>query len=1196
MIKKNFYKIFNKVILLNGTLLFLIILSSGSLFAQDCRINEFCPSNSIQLADENGNFPDWIEIYNPGPEDINLSGYGLSDDKDSLLKWTFPNYLLGSNKYLVLFASGINSVYIPGFWNMLITEGDSWKYIVPESELPTNWTTASYNDSEWLTGPSGFGYGDGDDNTILNSPLVSVFLRKSFIIEDTSAIEDLVFSMDYDDGFVAYLNGTEIARENIGVFKIPPAFNATATDYTEPVMIFGGKPNNYELKTFLPLLKNGENILAIQVHNNSEGSSDLTAIPFLSFKSGSKIYEDPIPVLGLNSSSFHTNFKLNKSGDSLYLSYPNGSLKQSILFGSTQTDVSYGFPNESGDEIKAFTNPTPWLTNSTQAYNYRNSNEVIFSKESGFYSSLELILSSGSIDDKIYFTKDGSDPDETDILYSNPLRIMETSIIKARIINPGYLPGEIYFRSYGTGSLNGLPSVFISTDPKNLFDNETGIYVKGSFAEAGYPYFGANFWQDWEKPAGIEYFDQNGDPGFRINAGIKIFGGWSRGQDMKSFSVFARGEYGDKNIPYKLFDDKDIEKFEAFVLRNSGNEWFGGTNQSGVMFRDLLMARVAGLNNVDMQAGRPVSVYLNGQYWGIHNLREKVNENYISSNHSDIDPDRIHLLMSDKQIIQGDNSDYISVENFISANPLSNQNNYEYIDTKIDINNFINYTVAQIYYDNQDWPGNNIKFWKFDAEYSKWRWILYDTDFGLGMWDLNKVYNNTLTFATATNGPGWPNPPWSTFLLRNLLQNPTFKNEFINTMADRMNTVYKPDIFNEEVDQLKLLYKDEMVNHISRWGGNYSTWEYNIENIKSFINLRPDVMRGHIRAYFGISTNRTVNVSVSGCPEASINLNSLILNNFPWSGIYFNQIPVSVRAITPEGYRFVRWEGSINSTEQEITLDMKSSMSVTAIYEPYTEKEFEGVIINEIAYNNPNGSKDWVELYNNSSETKDISGWILKDSDPSHRFKIAPNTLLLPKDFLVIVEEQEAYYNSYNNITKVAGNANFAYKIAGECIRLYNAEMQGIDSVCYVTEYPWPVSPVTTGHPIALSNPNSDNNVGFNWNATPQLAGTPGKQNSSGVGVDPILVINNKDFSLYQNYPNPFDLETKIAFSLSEGDEISIEVYNLNGILISNINSNYYSAGYHEIIWNSGNLSSGIYILKVSDSNSIQQKRMFINK
>ncbi len=1167
-------------------------------YAQDLFINEVCASNQTVLFDQNGDSPDWLELYNPGPNEINLASYGLSDSNDSLMKWLFPEYILKPENYLLVFASGKDLLAPPEFWNSLITEGDLWNYKVPQSELSPDWKNLNFDDSDWLNGESGFGYGDGDDKTILATPLISVFLRKVIYIDDVDAIHELILSMDYDDAFVAYLNGTEIARENIGSVGTPPAYNESSTNYTEPLMISGGKPNNYDLEKYISLLNNGENLLAIQVHNHGTGSSDLTAIPFLSFSSEEKLLPEPIPLLDFHSSSFHTDFKLDKDGDSLYLSFPNGELIQLFSIENVLSDISLGYPMETPPEIKAFTEPTPWESNTSTPYNYNVFDDIIFSKESGFYqNSFNLTISSSTSEDSIYYSTDGTDPDINSFLYSEPINISSSHTIKALIIKQGFIPGKIYTNSYSIRGVSNISSVFLSTDPQNLFNNETGIYVMGDNASLDFPYFGANFWNDWERPAHIEYFSPEGISEFSLDAGIKIYGAYSRGHAMKSISVFARNEYGTKNIAYKLFDEKDINKFEAFVLRNSGNDWFGGNAEAGILFRDLLMTRVAGNSNIDYQAGRPVSLYINGEFWGIHNLREKINEHFISSNHSEIDPERINLLVGNKQIVQGSNADYVLLENFISANSLANQSNYEYAKTKMDIDNFIDYEVANIYYGNTDWPGNNIKFWKFDAEYSKWRWIMYDTDFGLGIWNPDRVYDDHLSFATDPNGPNWPNPPSSTFMLRNLLNNVEFKHQFINTFADRMNTIFLPESMNQELEEIKSQFYYEMQSHTQKWGGNFNTWLNNIENVKNFIEIRPPRMRIHILNYFNIENEyRFVTLNTVGCETASINISSLIIGDFPWSGSYFDKIPVKIRAITPDGYKFLRWEGSANSTNQEIVLDMTEAEDITAIYEPYVEEEFEGVIINEMSYNNPEGSKDWVEIFNNSSETRDLSGWILQDSDTSHLFKIENKTLLLPYSYYVISEDQESFFLSYPTIQNFTGNSLFAYEKTGECIYLYNSEKQLVNSVCFSSEYPWPESPLTTGHPIALTKPDSDNTLGYNWSATVSQGGTPGKSNSGAPSDIPLTESSNSGIILYQNFPNPFTSSTQIAFLLKTKEELSIQIYDLNGTLISQIANTNFQAGYHELEWDAENFSPGIYIIRLKSQNEIHQKRIILSK
>jgi hypothetical protein len=199
--------------------------------------------------------------------------------------------------------------------------------------------------------------------------------------------------------------------------------------------------------------------------------------------------------------------------------------------------------------------------------------------------------------------------------------------------------------------------------------------------------------------------------------------------------------------------------------------------------------------NIDRLAYQPSTVYLNGGYWGIMNIRDKPNEHYFKSTHN-VDPDNLILLEGNASVIHGSNEGYNNLLSFIESNDLSVEENYNHVAGQIDISCFIDYQLTQIFINNRDWPGNNIKYWKSNTPNGKWRWLLFDTDFGFGLYDGLDFMQDGITFATERYGPDWPNPPWSTFLLRKLLNSTTFKNQFINRMADLMNTTFLPDKMN----------------------------------------------------------------------------------------------------------------------------------------------------------------------------------------------------------------------------------------------------------------------------------------------------------------------------------------------------------------------------------------------------------------
>ena len=256
----------------------LLIFSIYNTTAQTVRINEVVSSNSV-YTDEDGDTPDWLEIHNFGTEDVSINGWSLSDDEDGIKKWTFPNITLTPDQYMVLWASSKDRATI-NYPRTLINQGNEFKYLIPTSEPNSNWNSLNFDASSWSSGLSGFGFADGDDATIIPNGTQAIYLRKTFTINNLASISSLILDMDYDDAFVAYINGNEVARANIN--GAPPAYNSgTITDH-EALIYSGGSPERFMITDFTSILNEGENILTIQAHNISANSSDFTIIPFLS--------------------------------------------------------------------------------------------------------------------------------------------------------------------------------------------------------------------------------------------------------------------------------------------------------------------------------------------------------------------------------------------------------------------------------------------------------------------------------------------------------------------------------------------------------------------------------------------------------------------------------------------------------------------------------------------------------------------------------------------------------------------------------------------------------------------------------------------------------------------------------------------------------------------------------------------------
>ena len=895
-------------------LLFSLIFFHFNCFAQQVRINEAISSNSIFI-DEDGDSPDWFELYNYGNESISLKNWSVSDKDDNPKKWIFPDISINANDYLLVWASGKDRGNSNTF-RTLINWGDEFRYIIPDSQTSNNWKNLDFDDDNWQTGNSGFGYGDGDDETIIPNGTLSLFIRKTFTINDLNDIESLILDVDYDDAFVAYINGVEVGRRNIS--GNPPLYNSVPYTDHESAIYKNGKPDRITITNFDGIINSGENIFALQAHNISNTSSDFTIIPFLSVSLNSNntdIGISPPEILGLNNDNLHTNFKISSNGENLSLYDDNGNKISELNIIGIPADISLGISEN--NELVHFTTPTPGYENSFNYFQGSNLTNIIFSNDGGsFTGELNLSLSGTSGNEIIRYTLDASEPNDNSLVYSSPININQTTVFRAKVFELGHIPSHTQSRVYIYNVNHTLPIVSLISDPDNLFDNDEGIYVFGDSFDQNYPHFGANFWEDWERPIHLSIYENNSNYEISFNGGVKIFGGWSRGQAQRSFSIFARGKYGNSEINYRLFPQLDYSEFQSFILRNSGQDWLRTS------IKDAALTSLLDGTGLDYQSYRPVVTYLNGMYWGIYNMREKVNEHFIASKHN-IDSEEIDLLTNNSELVHGTTSDYDELINFIYSNNLSVTNNYNYVKDRIDINNYIIYQVSQIYFNNHDWPGNNIKYWK--SKGGKWRWIIYDTDFGFGSHPSWLGYNfNTLEFALSPNGPNWPNPPWSTLLFRKMVQNQEFRNKFINRYADELNSRFLPQRFSNHIDSLIDNIKVEIPSHFNRWKNHVQNWNYEdyVNDMKNFANNRPEFSRDHIKSTFNLTSIQNLSLELEDIEMGSIELNdNLLINSTNWTGKYFEGVPVKIVAIAKPGYSFSHWSDESVVIDQNIDLN-----------------------------------------------------------------------------------------------------------------------------------------------------------------------------------------------------------------------------------------------------------------------------------
>ena len=632
----------DKINILNNNkmkLLFLFcIVSIFNLTAQTIRINEVVSSNSV-YTDEDGDTPDWLEIHNFGNQDVSINGWSLSDDVDDNTKWTFPDITLAPDQYILLWASGKDRNII-NYPRTLINQGDEFKYLIPNSEPNFNWKELSFNDSSWSSGFSGFGYGDDDDATIIQNNTESIYLRKKFTINDITSISSLILDLDYDDAFVAYINGIEVARANIN--GLPPAYNSgTITDH-EAEMYSGGSPERFMITDFNSVLIEGENILTIQAHNISETSSDFTIIPFLSaiFSTTNNTGIEPPTILGLTANNLHTNFKISSSSETLRLFDTSGTLVSEIIAENLPKNTSIGASIYNG-EIVSYADTTPGFRNSSQEYLGSIQNEVIFSNEGGLINEpLSLILSGNSSEEVIRYTIGDNDPTENSPIYSNPIEIYQTTTVRAQIFSDNYLPSPVYTKSYTFNNSqftdSNLPIIIINTENGAEIPDEPKIL--GTMKIIQRPNGARNFLTDANND---EYLDYSG------TIGIETRGSSSQALPKKPYGFDTLEDDGleDKGVKLLGMPKEDDWILNSFAFDDS-------------MMRDYIsyeMTRQMGQYAANLKY---CEVVLNGDYIGLYALSEKIKRDGDRVNIAKLSDDENSLPeLSGGYLIQTDRPD-----------------------------------------------------------------------------------------------------------------------------------------------------------------------------------------------------------------------------------------------------------------------------------------------------------------------------------------------------------------------------------------------------------------------------------------------------------------------------------------------------------------------------------------------------------
>ena len=867
------------------------------IFCQSIGINEFMASNVTNYPEivDFDDYSDWIELYNYDDLAYSFNGIFITDDFNNPLKWKVPDgSIIEANGFLVLWADDYdnfpNQVYTRPYWPwdefttvnyhtnfklnkngeqlgifraildetvLFINQGDIWKYLDDGADQGSTWIELNFNDDNWSYGNAELGYGDGDEQTILSygpnadDKYITSYFRKTFMVDNAEQIQTLLVNLKRDDGAIVYLNGSEIIRENMPMGPVnydTYALDAVASDEEENFINFSFSGD---------LLIDGLNIIAIEIHQVSGSSSDLS----FDFELLGEIYAEV-------------------------------ELIDTVTFNHQITDVSFGRDIET-NIWGFFGEPTPGLPNhSSVVLDLETSEEIQFSLESGYYNepqTVELYVAEDSA--QIFYTLDGSRPDSDANIYHNPINIETTTVLKARSIALNKLPGKIISKTIFISEQNFLPSISLIAEPKTLWDEDIGIYE--------------NEFKQREIPVTIEYFKPEQGLKFTANVGARLGGLniWTKPQ--KPFTIYTRDRFGEEFINYQLFENKQIANFSKIVFRNGGDDW------EETLIRDpMTESLVSDFMECGYMAYTPASLFLNGSYWGIYNIREKFNNNYFSNNFN-ISPNNIdHLEYTITQagtqllVVQGSQDNYNELLHYIQNNDLNNIIAYDHIKDWMNIDSFIDHLIMIIFSANTSWE-HNREWWRSTEENGKWNWLIVDLDRGF---DIMNSYRNLLD-----------NLMEDYKLFQYLLESEFFKHRFIQRAAAHLNNTFMPERINSIVDSLSNQIVLGMPKHINKWGveGGISSmddWEEELIEIKQFSANRSNIVKDQINSELNLDGTVQINVDVEPIEAGKIFINDVPLLHNNLEGTYFKDITLSIRAEPKPGYQFLGWEGVSDSS------------------------------------------------------------------------------------------------------------------------------------------------------------------------------------------------------------------------------------------------------------------------------------------
>lgn len=1011
--------------------------------------------------------------------------------------------------------------------------------------------------------------------------------------------------------------------------------------------------------------------------------------------------------------ALHTNFSIAQAGEEVLLTDPYTEERiDEISPTEIPSDISYGRKTDGADEWMFFTTPTPGTPNSGPGY-ADLLERVVFSVTGGFFTSpVTVELSSPQDDVIIRYTLDGSEPAEDSPVYEAPLyiedrtnepndlstildishnysnaappagNVFKGTVVRASAFREGSLPGPVETNTYFVHELGrdrfSLPVISLSTDRDSLFDYERGIYVLGKLwyddgannhslsAPANYRQRGS----EWERPMHVELFEPNGTTGISQLIGVRLHGGASRAFPQKSFRLYSRSDYGTSRFSYRVFPDLELEDFNRLILRNSGQD------VTQTLFRDAYVQEATKHMNYITMASRPVIVFINGEYWGIYNIRERYDKHFLET-HFGVDPERIDFLTGNYRVKEGSNFHYTNqLLAHLELNDISLPHHYDHVKTLMDVDNFTDYYIAQIFIRNTDWPHGNIDFWRYRTTYNpdapiseqdgRWRWMMFDTDFGFGWqpenwdlppqnrWDIPRDFDrqsyirNMMIHVTDTS-----TRPWATFVFRTLMENEEFRTGFLNRFADMLNTTFRPGRMIEVLDSMKAVYAPEIQEHINRWSKTeppvwqhfyrpfitFEEWEGEVGVLEEFAQKRPAYQWDHLMWFEG---RDTLGVTLYNPDPQSgyIRINTIDISPstvgvpdepYPWTGTYFNGLPLTVTAKPKPGFRFAGWGEYPDHTSSTLTVTPQSDISITALFETAEDHDPPAHRLADGLYafhywpsDAPAGTfpENMIFMY---MDRKEPGLDAFAEDKTSGKFDLDSRTRINGfggDGFAFINTSNEEGNPGYPGRRLGAavlgldtrGHQNVYVSWTGGTVnpnsRIYNIRLEyrvGTEShfAPVPDEQGYPVEykrNTGAGHseqigPVLLpEDVNDQPYVQLRWRyyftgeREDDEDGSRSQLRVTDIEVTgiPITSVREDDnsslpeyYKLEQNYPNPFNNSTIVSYQLPETAHARLDIYSILGQRVKHYDQGRQPAGIHTVHIDAGSWASGVYIVRL---------------